>query len=377
MKYKLVFTLLFIITVNVLASDKKEFVVEGKIGKLSAPARVFLLYNDPVTNLPVRDSTLLDEGRFMFKGKVDYPVYAHIIHSFNGDIRYATGSDERKFYLEAGQININGRQLFNAEVKGSATQLLLDEYFDIVRPVQNKMIETRNDMDDIYKPYSPEYRLSLDSVFNTLNEEYNRLSMDFIKAHPGSMLSVNMLSSEVASHPDNDVVEALYEGLSAEMKNSAPGKRLKQDIRNRSRLRTGNIAPDFTAATLQGDSLSLSEYRDKWVLLLFWSPTCDICHREAQELKKIYSKYKDKGFEIIAFTIEDAENKDEWKKAAGELRLPYITVSDLKGWSSPIVQNHKINAVPENYFINPHGLVDTVDLYSFDLERKLQSIFKP
>lgn len=111
-------------------------------------------------------------------------------------------------------------------------------------------------------------------------------------------------------------------------------------------------------------------------MLAFWSPTCDICHREAQELKQIYSKYKEKGFEILAFTIEDSKNKHEWEKAVNDLDLLYATVSDLKGWLSPIVLQYKINAVPQNYLINPDGLIYAIDLYSFNLEEKLKSIFK-
>ena len=278
MKYRLSLFLSFFVVLSILSSEKKDFIIEGKIGDLSAPATIFLLYNDPVTNHTVRDSTLLNAGRFTFTGRIEYPVYVQIIYAFNGDIRYATGGDIRRFYLEAGKITIDGYQLFNAEIKGSVTQDLLERYFDIVRPVQKKMREVRNNMDDIYIPYSPEYRLSLDSLYKSLNEEYNQLSMDFIEAHPNSMLAIDMLDSEVKAHPDNDKVEILYEQLSQEMKGSVPGIRLKRNIQNRKRIGTGHVAPNFRANTLDGNSVSLSDYKGKWLLLVFWSPTCDICH---------------------------------------------------------------------------------------------------
>ncbi|MDU1904367.1 MAG: TlpA disulfide reductase family protein [Dysgonomonas sp.] len=376
MKYRLSLFLSFFVVLSILSSEKKDFIIEGKIGDLSAPATIFLLYNDPVTNHTVRDSTLLNAGRFTFTGRIEYPVYVQIIYAFNGDIRYATGGDIRRFYLEAGKITIDGYQLFNAEIKGSVTQDLLERYFDIVRPVQKKMREVRNNMDDIYIPYSPEYRLSLDSLYKSLNEEYNQLSMDFIEAHPNSMLAIDMLDSEVKAHPDNDKVEILYEQLSQEMKGSVPGIRLKRNIQNRKRIGTGHVAPNFRANTLDGNSVSLSDYKGKWLLLVFWSPTCDICHREAQELIQVYKKYKEKGFEILAFAIEGSENKHKWEKVVSDLTLLYTTVSDLKEWSSPIVQQYKINAVPENYLINPDGLIYGIDLYGYALTEKLGGIFK-
>lgn len=374
MKYKF-FTLLFII-LSISAFGQKKFLIEGKIGELSSPATLYLFYDDPVTNRPVRDSVLLDKGKFTFEGTIDYPVYAKMIYSFNGNIRYATAADERKFYIDEGKIIINGRQLFNADIKGSKTQDLLTEYFAIVNPIQEKIIKIRNDRDDIYKPYSPEFRDSLDYQLYKLDKEYNRLSMDFVEAHLYSMLAVDMLSSENKAHPENDQVEILFGRLSEEIKNSAPGKRLKRDIRNKKRIGPGHISPNFAAKTLDGELKSLSEYKGKWVLLVFWSPTCDICRNEALRLKEIYAKYKNKGFEIIAFTIEETENKHEWEKAVTSLKIPYTTLSDLKAWSSPIVQQYKIDAVPENYLINPDGLINAIDLYDYNLEKVLQRVLK-
>ncbi|MDH6308593.1 peroxiredoxin [Dysgonomonas sp. PFB1-18] len=374
MKFRLIFTLFLIATVGAFAQTNKEFVIEGKFADEKAPGTVFLFYKDPVSGRPVNDSILLDNGRFTFSGTIEYPVYAKIVYTFNGNILYATAADQRQFYIDHGKITITGRQLFNAEIKGSATQDLLTEYFDIIRPVQKKMIEVRTDRDDIYKPYSPEHRSLLDRRLEELSKEYNRLSMDFVGAHPDNILAVDMLRSENATHPENEQVEVLYNRLDENLKNSVPGKRLKREIQNKKRLTRGRVAPEFTATTLRGESKSLSMYKGKWVLLVFWSPTCDICRREAQELKQIYAEYKEKGFEIIGFTIE--ESKPEWEKAESDLELPYITLSDLKAWSSPIVEQYKISAVPENYLINPDGLIYAIDIYSYDLMETLNSVLK-
>jgi peroxiredoxin len=67
----------------------------------------------------------------------------------------------------------------------------------------------------------------------------------------------------------------------------------------------GEEAPDFTLPTLDGDSVTLSELRGKKVVLIdFWSTTCDPCLREMPELVKIYKERKDKGFEVLAITID-------------------------------------------------------------------------
>jgi peroxiredoxin len=64
-------------------------------------------------------------------------------------------------------------------------------------------------------------------------------------------------------------------------------------------------APDFTLPTLDGDSITLSELRgDKVVLIDFWSTTCDPCLREMPELVKLYNERKNKGFTLLAITID-------------------------------------------------------------------------
>lgn len=370
MKYR-IFFLFFLVAISSFAQEK-DFVIEGKIGSKNAPATVFLYYKDPITQQSIRDSVLLSEGKFTFTGTIEYPVYAKLVYAFNGDIRYATAGDERHFYIDHGKMTINGRQLFNAEIKGSATHDLLVRYQDIVRPVENQIIDMRKDRDDIYKPYSPQYRDSLDYNIYKLERQYHQLSLEFIEGHLNNILAIDMLRSENKANPGDEQIEMLFERLGYELKNSVPGQRLKRDIQNKNRIGKGHVAPEFTAVNLLGESVSLSAYKGKWVLLTFWSPTCDICHNEAKELKEVYAKYKERGFNIIAFAIE--ESHEVWEKATSDLALPYITISDLKAWSSPIAQQYRIKAVPENYLINPDGLIYALDLYGYELTEMLDSL---
>lgn len=68
---------------------------------------------------------------------------------------------------------------------------------------------------------------------------------------------------------------------------------------------SGASAPDFTLSSLDGDTITLSDYEgDKVVLLDFWATTCDPCLAEMPELVSIYKERKDKGFEILAITID-------------------------------------------------------------------------
>jgi len=70
----------------------------------------------------------------------------------------------------------------------------------------------------------------------------------------------------------------------------------------------GEEAPSFELPTLDGDSISLSDYRGKKVVLIdFWSTTCDPCLREMPELVKLYHEKKASGFEILAISTDGPE----------------------------------------------------------------------
>ncbi|MGD8353946.1 MAG: redoxin domain-containing protein, partial [Pseudomonadota bacterium] len=71
------------------------------------------------------------------------------------------------------------------------------------------------------------------------------------------------------------------------------------------RVRIGEKAPDFTLDSIDGTSVTLSDYFGKKVVMLeFWATWCNICVAEIPNLVKDYNKYKDKGFEIVAITLQ-------------------------------------------------------------------------
>ena len=105
---------------------------------------------------------------------------------------------------------------------------------------------------------------------------------------------------------------------------------------------SGPSAPDFTLQTLDGDTVSLSDYEgDKVVLLDFWSTTCDPCLAEMPELVQIYKDKKEQGFEILAITID------------GPNTLPQVSqVVKNKGMIFPILLDQETE-VMDRY--NPKG----------------------
>ena len=72
----------------------------------------------------------------------------------------------------------------------------------------------------------------------------------------------------------------------------------------RSRLGKGVPAPDFTLPDLDGKMVSLSDYKDKVVLLNIWATWCPPCVQEMPSMEKLHQELKDEAFEILAVSVD-------------------------------------------------------------------------
>ena len=66
------------------------------------------------------------------------------------------------------------------------------------------------------------------------------------------------------------------------------------------------LAPEFALPALTGETVSLSAYRGKVVLLDFWATWCDPCQEEIPHFVNLQNKYRDQGLQIIGISMDDS-----------------------------------------------------------------------
>ena len=139
-------------------------------------------------------------------------------------------------------------------------------------------------------------------------------------------------------------------------------------------LAVGDVSLDFTAETLEGESVRLAEVRadNRYVLLDFWASWCGSCRVEFPHMKEAYALYRDKGFEIVSFTID--EDREAWEVASAEEDLPWIDLG--MGPEAPAPAAYKVRGVPDSYLIDSGtGEIIATDLRRHHLRRKLEELF--
>lgn len=141
----------------------------------------------------------------------------------------------------------------------------------------------------------------------------------------------------------------------------------------RRRFAIGADIRDFTADTLQGEAVSLADVRadSRLVLLEFWASWCGPCRVEIPHMKEAYDRFREKGFEIVSFTID--EDREAWEEASDEEDLPWINLGMGPEAEAPVAYN--VTGVPKNYLVDS-GTGDIVakDLRGHKLDEKLEEL---
>jgi peroxiredoxin len=147
----------------------------------------------------------------------------------------------------------------------------------------------------------------------------------------------------------------------------------KQELNEMRALSIGQPAPEISLPNPEGEIVSLSDLKGKYVLVDFWAGWCKPCREENPNVVRLYNQYKDRGFEVFGVSLD--RTREMWIKAIAEDGLTWTQVSDLKYFNSEAAAKYQINAIPATYMIDPEGNILAKDLRGRSLERKLAELF--
>jgi thiol-disulfide isomerase/thioredoxin len=117
-------------------------------------------------------------------------------------------------------------------------------------------------------------------------------------------------------------------------------------------VREGEIAPDFTLETLDGESVTLSEYRGTPVLVNFWASWCPPCMLELPELAEVARAYEPDELVILAVNAKETRTKVEQTLAVNDLDLNVLMDTDGVAYRS-----YDVMSIPTNVMIDGAGVV--------------------
>jgi peroxiredoxin len=118
----------------------------------------------------------------------------------------------------------------------------------------------------------------------------------------------------------------------------------------------GSMAPDFTLTTLDGQTVSLSDYRGKKVIINFWATWCPPCRAEMPHMQNFYTDSAEmENVEILAVNVTDLDKGEEAiNKFVSEYKLTFPILLDKKG---DVSGRYQAVAFPTSYIIDTQGKV--------------------
>ncbi len=117
----------------------------------------------------------------------------------------------------------------------------------------------------------------------------------------------------------------------------------------------GKPAPGFTLSHLgTTDTVKLSDFKGKPVVLNFWASWCDPCNEEAPALQKSWSSQLEKQG-VVLIGINSEKSPTDAQAFLKKYGITYLNVEDTLGGSTAL--DYGVTALPETIFINRDGVV--------------------
>lgn len=367
-------------------SNVASYTISGTVNGLADNTTLVLI---PVTHdreKPVAETQIVD-GKFTFTGTAEDTICVRLaVKDTYGGIT---------LMLENTKITVNGNAtsskafddtpMYNfdkVDIKGSP---MTERY--------TRLMSVRDSMETLYQAYHNEHAAIIEKVsqarskkdqkalealyktdeykafeaaegnfFKTVEASSNRI----ILANKDSFWGPLMLISLTSYLTDDQ--KAVYEQFSQKAKDSYYGKKVKEELYPAGMI--GQPVKAFTVKDAEGKEATLASLSEgkKYVLIDFWASWCGPCRKEIPNLKEIYKKYADKGFQIVSISIDKKEA--DWQKALKEEGLEWPNFR-----SNEVADLYKVKAVPTMYLVDAKGILVGTNLRGEELARKVEELF--
>jgi len=348
-------------------SNENGFNINGTIDAID-DTKVYILQADQNNQPFIKDSTTVKSNMFSFKGVSATPQISYMqVEGVNGYVLTI---------LENGSINaeLYKDSISKSQVYGTKSNDDFVKYKSETKSLVERMNSISSEAQDAIMNGDVEIAMKLDKDYKKKEQEVLLYEWDFIIDNLDSYMSALLLEVFMVENKVNkDSIIDVYESFSNRIKVSDVGKNIADLLSQfEDPIEVGEVAPDFTAPSLDGSNVTLSQELslNKVTLLDFWAAWCRPCRVENPNLVRLYKLYNNDGFNIIGVSLD--RTKEQWEQAVEDDSLLWTQVSNLNFWNDPIARRYSIRAIPQSYLINQDGIVIGKNLRGDDLEEKIK-----
>lgn len=346
------------------AQAQKTYQIHGTTDKATTEIYVVEMGNRRAKT----DTIAVTDGKFSMQGENETVKFIRI--SPNNNPLATT------VVVLEGNLEVD---LANRKAVGNAENEGLSQWWARHATIENQIMALSGELREVQKKYREQGVTQLpDSVFspylnkyNELSEQINAIAKNCCTENPNSLFPAVLLMNANLSNADwitlSDSKAACLE--------LPLFKGIKSRIEGWRRQEVGRMFTDLEMADTTGTMRHLSDFvgKGKYVLVDFWASWCGPCRQEMPEVKALYEKYHDRGFDIVGVSFDN--KREAWVNCINSMGLPWHHISDLKGWECAASSVYGINSIPATLLIGPDGKIVAAGLRAGALAEKLAEIF--
>lgn len=357
--------------------------VSMSAGKSSTMAATSMASSNQQSPNVLVEAPIVD-GKFSINYELDEirAVYFYILDAVSPSGRRMAPVKGQQFIVEPGELTLTMDEQARFVVEGGKYNDVVfnswktsDEYLEADRVYKAMLKEPEAETDEGRRNQAEASRLQFQKILEIESDARKAVALN----------DPDPLARRLTLETTWLVMGNWMSTALAELKEMAPddpwvAQRIEQDKRaqemaaKRDKIAVGTSIVDFDAVDLDGSSVKLSDIQQdsKLVLLEFWASWCGPCRVEIPHLKEAYDKYKDQGFEIVSYTIDDSQ--EAWEVASEEESLPWPNLGI--GRDSEAATKYTVTGVPYNLLFNAEtGEIIKKNLRGLQLDEELSKFF--
>ncbi len=378
--------LLFILVVLSACSNKEKVKFTGKIENFQSASKIFL-YEQRVSESRLIDSSAISEkGVFKFKIKITEPGFYLLRLGSSGLVNLLLSPGENvNMTLDASKlpssISVSGstgtKQILQIIQKHDSVLVHLDSLRAQYRRIKD--------------PANTKEQVSiLESDFNKTKSEERKNTIRFIIENYKSMASILALyikydsTDYVLEFPkDLQYYKIVSDSLSKKYPSSKQVKALKNDFDNMMKVQkseetkriiknASSTFPEIALPNIKGDTIRLSKFKGKVILLSFWSYESKACLMTNRDFMGLYKKYSKSGLVIYQLSIDS--DKSKWLEAVKD--IPWISVAEITSAKSYYAGVFNITGIPTSFIIDQKGTILAKEQNVTIIDRTISDLLK-